>query len=122
VEYEARRPALRERLLGRHRYAPLLLLVATSIVFALAAPEADWSRAVLSLLQGATLLLALLTSNLPGRPLRRAVAVVLASAVAAVVATLTASDEGVGISRILSGLMVLAVPVVIARGGRAAHP
>jgi Ion channel len=109
-------PAPRDRLLGRHRYGPLLLLVATSIVFALAAPEADWSHAVLSLLQGATLLLAVQTSNLPGRRLRVAGAVALATAVAAAVAALTGGDEGVGISRVLSGLMVLAVPLVIARG------
>ena len=63
------RPLL-ERLFGRHRYGPVLVLAAISIAFALAAPEAGWSRAVLALLQGLTLLLALLASDLP-RPLPR---------------------------------------------------
>lgn len=58
---------LLEWLYGRHRYGPVLVLVAISIVFALAAPEAGWSRAVLALLQGLTLLLALLASDLPRR-------------------------------------------------------
>jgi hypothetical protein len=109
-------PALPERLLGRHRYGPLLVLVATTIVFALAAPDAGWSHAVLALVQGATLLLALLTSNLPGARLRVAAAVASVAAIAAAVAGFAGGDEGVGISRVLSGLMVLAVPVVIARG------
>src|ERR671925_91853 len=69
---------LLEWLYGRHGYGPVLVLVATSIVFALAAPEAGGSRAVLALLQGLTLLLALLSSDLPTpllRPLTAPVAI-----------------------------------------------
>src|SRR5215211_4292895 len=101
-------PSVLERMHGRHRYGPLLLLVAFSIVFALAAPEADWSRAVLALLQGLTLLLALLTSDLPARLLRPTAALAATASIG--------GDEGVGISRILSGLLLVAAPPVIAQG------
>ena len=109
------RPLL-ERLFGRHRYGPVLVLAAISIAFALAAPEAGWSRAVLALLQGLTLLLALLASDLP-RPLPRPLtALASATALAAAVAALLGGDLGVGISRILSGILVVSAPAAIAQG------
>ena len=109
-------PSVLERMHGRHRYGPLLLLVAFSIVFALAAPEADWSRAVLALLQGLTLLLALLTSDLPVRLLRPTAALAATASIVAAIAALIGGDEGVAISRILSGLLLVAAPPVIAQG------
>jgi voltage-gated potassium channel Kch len=109
------RPAL-ERLHGRHRYGPVLLLIAISIVFALAAPEAGWTHVLLALLQGVTLLLALLTSDLPMPLLRPGAALAAGAAIAASVAALTGGDEGVGVARILSGLLIVAAPVVIGQG------
>jgi hypothetical protein len=109
------RPLL-EWLYGRHRYGPVLVLVATSIVFALAAPEAGWSRAVLALLQGLTLLLALLASDLPTPLLRPLAALASTTALASAVAALLGGDVGVGISRILSGILVVSAPVAIAQG------
>ena len=109
------RPLL-ERLFGRHRYGRVLVLAAISIAFALAAPEAGWSRAVLALLQGLTLLLALLASDLP-RPLPRPLtALASATALAAAVAALLGGDLGVGIARILSGILVVSAPAAIAQG------
>jgi hypothetical protein len=81
------RPLL-ERVYGRHRYGPVLVLAAISIVFALGAPEAGWSRAVLALLQGLTLLLALLASEVPRPLLRPLAALASATALAAAVAAL----------------------------------
>jgi Ion channel len=109
------RPLL-EWLYGRHRYGPVLGLVAVSIVFALAAPEAGWSRAVLALLQGLTLLLALLASDVPTALLRALAALASATALGAAVAALLGGDVGVGISRILSGILVVSAPAAIAQG------
>jgi hypothetical protein len=108
-------PAI-ERLHGRHRYGPLLLLIAIAIVFALAAPDADWSRIVLALVIGATVLFALLTSDLPVPVLRPVAALAAAVTLAAATAASIGGDEGVGAARILSGLLVLAAPVAIAQG------
>ena len=108
------RPLL-EWLYGRHRYGPVLVLVAISIVFALAAPEAGWSRAVLALLQGLTLVVALLASEVP-TPLRPLTALASATAVAAAVAALVGGDVGVGVARILSGILVVSAPAAIAQG------
>src|ERR671923_2277116 len=107
---------LREWLYGRHRYGPVLVLVAISIVFALAAPEAGWSRAVLALLQGLTLLVALLASGVPTPLLRPLTALASATALAAAVAAVLGGDVGVGIARILSGILVVSAPVAIAQG------
>lgn len=101
---------------GRHRYGPVLVIVAVSIAFALAVPEAGWSRAVLALLQGLTLVLALLISDLPAAMLRPVMALASAAALAAAVTALLGSDVGVGISRILSGLLVVAAPAAIGQG------
>ena len=109
-------PIVLGRLHGRHRYGPLLLLVAFSIAFALAGPEADWARAVLALLEGATVLFALLTSDLPARLLGPAAALASALALAAAAAALAGGDEGVGISRILGGLLAVAAPLAIGQG------
>jgi hypothetical protein len=94
----------------------VLVLVAISIVFALAAPEAGWSRAALALLQGLTLLFALLASDLPTPLLRALAAFASATALAAAVAALLGGDVGVGVARILSGLLVVSAPAAIAQG------
>src|SRR5919108_3540110 len=109
------RPLL-EWMYGRHRYGPVLVLVAISIVFALAAPEAGWSRAVLALLQGLTLVVALLASEVPTPLLRPLTALASATALAAAVSAVLGGDVGVGIARILSGILVVSAPVAIAQG------
>jgi hypothetical protein len=109
------RPLL-EWLYRRHRYGPVLVLVAISIVFALGVPEAAWSRAVLAVLQGLTLLLALSASDLPTPLLRPVTALASATALAAAVAAVLGGDLGVGIARILSGILVVSAPVAIAHG------
>jgi hypothetical protein len=108
--------ALLEWLYGPHRYGPVLVVVAVSIVFALAVPEAGWSRAVLALLQGLTLVLAMLTSDLPTAMLRPLMALASAAALAAALAALLGGDTGIGIARILSGLLVVAAPAAIGQG------
>jgi hypothetical protein len=71
---------------------------------------------VLALLQGLTLLLALLASDLPTPLPRSLVALASATALAAAVAALLGGDVGVGISRILSGILVVSAPAAIAQG------
>jgi hypothetical protein len=80
---------------GRHRYGPVLVIVAVSIAFALGVPEAGWSRAVLALLQGLTLVLALLISDLPAAMLRPLMALASAAALAAAVTALLGGDVGI---------------------------
>ena len=46
-----------------YRYGILLVTILTSLIFQLAAPEADWARLVTILLQGVTLLMALVASR-----------------------------------------------------------
>jgi Ion channel len=94
----------------------VLVFVSISIVFALGVPEGGWSRAVLALLQGLTLLLALLASDLPTRLLRPLAALASAIALAAAVAALLGGDVGIGIARILGGILVVSAPGAIAQG------
>ncbi len=108
--------ALLEWLYGPHRYGPVLVVVVVSIVFALAVPEAGSSRAVLALLQGLTLVLAMLTSDLPTAMLRPLMALASAAALASALAALLGGDTGIGIARILSGLLVVAAPAAIGQG------
>ncbi|MBD0281607.1 MAG: two pore domain potassium channel family protein [Thermoleophilaceae bacterium] len=108
--------ALLEWLYGPHRYGRVLVVVAVSIVFALAVPEGRSSRAVLALLQGLTLVLAMLTSDLPTAMLRPLMALASAAALASAVAALLGGDTGIGIARILSGLLVVAAPAAIGQG------
>lgn len=46
-----------------YRYGVLLTMILGSLVFQLAAPEADWARLVTIVLQGITLLMALVASK-----------------------------------------------------------
>src|SRR5581483_748011 len=55
-----------------YRYGILLVTILTSLTFQLAAPEADWARLVTILLQGLTLLMALVASRVHPWVLRAA--------------------------------------------------
>ena len=75
-----------------HRYGLVLLLILSSLVFQLAAPDDDWARLVAIALQGATLILALYASQ--ARPaVERLATVVVALAVLGSAAALIGFGE-----------------------------
>ena len=100
----------------RYRYDLLLGLIAVSLSFQLAAPVADWSRLVTVALQGATLVLALRTSQ--ARPLlvRVAAVAVAAALVGSVTAVLSGGDAGSDSTVLTSALLVGLAPAGIAAG------
>jgi uncharacterized membrane protein len=100
----------------RYRYGLLLGLIAVSLSFQLAAPVADWSRLVTVALQGATLVLALRTSQ--ARPLlvRIAAVAVAAALVGSVTAVLSGGDAGSDSTVLTSALLVGLAPAGIAAG------
>jgi hypothetical protein len=100
----------------RYRYGLLLGLIAVSLSFQLAAPVADWSRLVTVALQGATLVLALRTSQ--ARPLlvRVAAVAVAAALVGSATAVLSGGDAGSDSTVLTSALLVGLAPAGIAAG------
>jgi len=102
------------RLRAARSYAFVLLLVVVGFVFAAAAPEARWARAVLVLIESATLLVALWTSRATPAGAR---VVIPAVAIAVAVAQIATGDTALATaSGLFSGLLVIATIVVIARG------
>jgi Ion channel len=101
---------------GQHHYGFVLVLILVSLVFQLAAPEADWARLLGLGLQGVALLAALRASRMNPIVLRLAAAVVLAAVVAAAGALIGFGVLGATASRSLAVLLVALAPVAIARG------
>jgi hypothetical protein len=99
-----------------YRYGVLLLMILTSLVFQLAAPEADWARLVTILLQGLTLLMALVASRVHPWILRLATLAVCLSVVGSAAALIGFGELGPTGARLLTALMVALAPISIARG------
>ena len=104
-----------ERLLDRagvhgYHYGALLVMILTSLVFQLAAPEADWARLVTIVIQGLTLLVALVVSRVHHWILRTATMAVCAAIVASAAALIGFDTLGP------TALMVALAPISIARG------
>jgi hypothetical protein len=95
------------------RYGVVLLLIIASFTFITAAPEANWARFVIALLQGATLLAALRAGHVSRRVRRIGLMVVLGGVIAAT--GLVAFSAASGSLALLSGALVAVAPVVIAR-------
>jgi len=99
-----------------YRYGILLVTILTSLVFQLAAPEADWARLVTILLQGLTLLMALVASRVHPWILRLATLAVCASVVGTTAAFIGFGELGPTGARLLTALMVALAPISIVRG------
>jgi hypothetical protein len=98
-----------------HRFGLLLAALAASFFVLGIAPEGDVGRAVVTILAGGTLLLALWVAEMPPRRLRPA-GVLIAAVVAASLATIVAADgdSAMGTNAVLNGLLVaLAPPAVV---------
>jgi len=98
-----------------YRYGIVFLLMLGLVVFLIAAPDADWSRAVGILVSGVTLLVAISTARADRATRRRGEATV------AVVTVVTVVGDLVGfvphsVSSAVGAVLTGAVPPVIARG------
>lgn len=99
-----------------YRYGILLVTILTSLVFQLAAPEADWARLVTILLQGLTLLMALVASRVHPWILRLATVAVCVSVVGTTAAFIGFGELGPTGARLLTAFMVAVAPISIVRG------
>ena len=109
-----RRARFRLLMRAEYRYGVVLLLLLATFVFMMAAPTGGWTRPVLVLLQGATLIAALSAADVPRRLVRFAALVTL---VAFVVTAATVSISGTGPNGViaaLNALLVALAPVAIA--------
>jgi drug/metabolite transporter (DMT)-like permease len=106
-----RRTAVRVH--AEYRFGLVLLLLLATFVFMAASPTGDWSRLVTLLLQGATLIAALLAAAVPRRLVHLAVlATVVAVIAIAVTALISGTDLG-GIVAVLDALLVATAATAI---------
>ena len=98
-----------------YRYGVVLACTATTLVFLIVAPSADWSRAVALALQGLALLVAVATSRARAE-VRRVRAAVVAAAAALHVAGVAAGLVSAGVSTALGALVGVAVPLALGGG------
>jgi hypothetical protein len=98
------------------RYGLLLGLIGASLTFQLAAPVSDWSRLVTVALQGATLLLALWTSEVRPLLLRLAALAVAMGLVASLGALVSHGDLGSDSTTVVNLLLVGLAPAAILIG------
>jgi hypothetical protein len=98
------------------RYGLLLMMILTSLVFQLAAPDADWARLVTIVLQGMTLLTALLASRVHPWILRLATVAVCVAIVASAAALIGFGGLGPTAARLITALLVALAPASIVRG------
>jgi Ion channel len=99
-----------------YRYGILLMVILSSLVFQLAAPEADWARLVTIVLQGITLLMALVASRVHPYVIRLATAAVAIAIVFATAAVVGFGGLGPTGGRGITALLVALAPASIVRG------
>jgi ion channel len=99
-----------------YRYGVLLVVIMISLVFQLAAPEADWARLVTIVLQGLTLLMALVASRVHPWVLRAALVAVCLAIIGSTAAFIGFGELGPTGARLLTALLVALAPLSIARG------
>jgi hypothetical protein len=108
------RQRLRRRY-GAHNFERVLVLAIAIFVFAIAAPDEEWTRTVLTLLGSATLVVAVWTSGASVRTVRLAGLVSGLGVLATAVALLSDRDTSTLVSGIVSASLVAVAPVVIGR-------
>jgi hypothetical protein len=97
-------------------FGPLLLVILTSLVFQLAAPETDWARLVTIILQGATLLLALSVSGTRREFVhlaRLAVVIAILGSTGVLVGT---GELGTAAAKVVAVMLVALAPIAIVFG------
>ena len=107
---------LRERAREGYSYGLVLLFILASLFWSAGAGDSKWALAVTVVLQGATVLLALRTSDADLR-IRRAAGLVVGMAVLAALLSLIGDRQlSGGMVGIVNALLVAVTPVVIVRG------
>jgi ion channel len=104
---------MRTRTLG---YGLVLLLTIASIGLQMSLPNGDASRFVTIVLQAATLVAAVRVSGMLRSPLRVASLMAGAAVIAATITWVVRGDIPTGPAAIVTGLLVIAAPLAIARG------
>jgi hypothetical protein len=110
---------VREEVAARHSYGFVFVLLLCVVVWAIAAPDTSWSRIVLLLLQGATLVVAGWTSAAPVR-VQRAIGAVAGVSILVAVIALALGDDARGETSLVGALLVLMTPALMLRGLRIA--
>ncbi len=97
------------------RYGVVFLLTVALVVFVIAAPTADWSRAVALAIEGVALVVAIATGR-TRKELRYRTAIGVGVAMVLVIAGVWSGIISVQLSSVVSAIVTAAVPVVIVRG------
>jgi Ion channel len=100
---------------AKHRYAVVLTMTLVLVVFVILAPGANWSRAAAIGLEAATLVVVLATSR-EHRMLRRARALAVGLAAAAVVAGVAAGLIPAVAASAIAGALAVAIPLALLGG------
>ena len=98
-----------------YRYGVVLLLVSVLVVFAIVAPDTDWSRALGFALEGAGLVVVLATSRARGET-RRTRALAAGIVASFVVIAIAAGALPVGLTFLLSAVLAAAIPFALIGG------
>jgi hypothetical protein len=104
------------RLRASHSYALVLALVVAAFLFALVAPDEDWTGSVLVLIQGVTLAIALWTSGITRAHRQRDALIAVAAAVAAVVNIAPGGTAASAATTLFAVVLTLAIAGVIGIG------
>jgi len=99
-----------------YRYGVLLLIILGSLVFQLAAPEADWARLVTIVIQGVILLMALIASRVHPWIVRLAAVAVSIAVLGSAGVLIGVGELGPTSGRGITALMVALAPGSIIRG------
>ena len=98
-----------------YRYGVVLLLVSVLVIFAIVAPDTDWSHALGFALEGASLVVVLATSRARGET-RRTRALVAGRAASFVVIAIAAGALPVGLTFLLSAFLAATIPFALIGG------
>lgn len=111
-------PAIGIRVRGksRVRFGCLLLIILTSALFQLAAPDRSWAQFLLIALMGAALVVSLEAARVPVRIRQIVVGGVAVIIVGSAIAVLGPGDIGGAIPRILALIFVVLTPVAVILG------
>lgn len=99
---------------AEYRFGLVLVLLLATFVFMASAPTGSWTRSILVLLQGATLVAALSAAAVPRRLVRLAVFVTVGAFVVTAATTPTSGSAPSGVVALLNALFVALAPVAIA--------
>jgi hypothetical protein len=99
-----------------HSYGVVLVLIVASFLFIASAPDADWARSVLVLMQSGTLVAALWTSGLGRYAVVPSIGLAVLGCTVAALQLVDSSDALVGATGLLDATLVVVIGMVIGLG------